>query len=240
MCHASLRKPSVAEDRKNMELFASILKPEKTMKIITSLLLLSAISCMAAPTVLHPVEGKINGRVQYEAVPGSGDGSLKLVDEALPAEAIRVGPTANEGVGLGYLIAFETDEAARESILLGEPVRLELDVTDVSRGGTPEDAKVVFLLAGGNPDTEWIQYRAWNPAFDFSELGTISRDPLVGPVSFDVTEAVSDARNFPTAEDNLLWFAVYVDDKTLLPDNSGRHIVFSGSGEDRPRLVIGE
>jgi hypothetical protein len=201
---------------------------------------LAGLSSVSAAIVLTPVEGKINGRVQYKAIPGTGDGSLNFVDMPLPTNEVRVGATEKSGVGLGYLIAFQTNEEAREALLLGEPVRLEMKVLNKSLGGTTSNVKISFLYAGGNPMTQYVQYQAWNPGWDLMELALLPRNAEPGLYQAEATEAIKEARNFPTAENNLIWFALYVDDSELLAENAGKHIIFSGAGQDRPKLIIGE
>lgn len=216
------------------------MRNKSILPLLALIVAFTTLPSLTAAIILTPIEGKINGRVQYQAVPGTGDGSLKFVDMPLPAQQVRVGATETDGIGLGYLIAFQTNEEAREALLLGEPVLLEFKALDKSLGGTTTDVKIAFLYAGGNVMTQYVQYQAWNPGWDLMELALLPRSADSGPYQVDATKAIKEARKFPTAENNLLWFALYVDETELKGQNSGKHIVISGAGHDRPKLIIGE
>lgn len=178
---------------------------------------------------------RISGRIQHEKDPGQGAGSMKFIDNALPQGEVRVGTTRQEGVSLGFLMAFSTTPEFRQRIAAGDAIELELEVKSTSRSGAPDDLKVVLLDMGSGEDASaFVHFGAWNNARDLKEVGTVHADPDAGMKTIDVTEALGDARRQPSTDEPVIWFAVYLPLEAF-EGPEGRHVIFSGEPKLRVR-----
>lgn len=183
---------------------------------------------------------RLNGRVQYGGVPGSGAGSLKFVDQTLPQPEVRVGPSNNDGVGLGYLMAFEFSINDINELLLAEKVEIFVHVNKTALGGAPSPLVVALLTgSGGNNPAHFAQFGAWNDAPDFEVVGNIDGDPELGEIRIDVTDALR-AGSQPSTTNPVVFFAIYSPMEDLRSANGGRHVIFEGQGNLAPRLIISE
>lgn len=171
---------------------------------------------------------RLSGRVQHEKNPGDGAGSMKFIDSPLPQPEVRVGPTREEGVALGYLMAFATTPAFRQHMAAGTAMELVLEVKGTSRAGAPDDLKVALLdIASSDDHGAFVHFGAWNNARDFQEVGTVDADPDAGMKRFDVTAALRDTRRQPSANEPVVWFAVYLP-ANAIEGPEGRHVIFTG------------
>jgi hypothetical protein len=212
----------------------------KTSFAIIAGLAAAAISLHAQTQIDASQIPNLNGRIQYGAAPGQGAESLKFVDQSLPQKEIRVGPSKQNGVGLGYIIAFETDSETRNKLMMSEMVEFVVDVLNTAMGGTPSPMKVVLLTtAGGSNPEHFAQFGAWNNAEQLVELGTIDGDPEVGEHRFDVTKALQDAPP-PTDSNPTIFFGIYSPTEDLKSENEGQHVLFGGESGVAPRLIIAE
>jgi len=209
--------------------------------LLTFTLATSILATAGAQTIIPAAEiEKISGRMQYGAAPGSGQGALKFVDQSLPQQEVRVGPSNNDEIGLGYLIAFEFPLDAINELLMAEKVEFEVTVLKTAMGGAPSPLKVALLAGrGGTKAEHFAQFGAWNNAPDFQEIGTIDADPETGEIRFDVTEAVQNAAP-PTSTEPMIFFAIYSPMEDLEGGSGGRHVIFGGEERTAPRLIISE
>jgi len=206
------------------------------------LTLLAASVLARAGTVEVPAmeKEKLCGRCQYGAVPGSGAGSMKFVDASLPQAEVRVGATAEAGVGMGYLIGFELDPEMINSLAMGTKVELVVTVLKTALGGTPSPTSVA-LLSSSSPAAPDMrpQFGAWNNAPNLTEVGTFEADPEIGEARFDITEALQKGTP-PSQKTPVIYFAIYAPKADLVKENHGKHVIFGGQAADAPRLVITE
>jgi hypothetical protein len=196
-------------------------------------LLLSLFLMGFAPTVIVAEQlsalPRISGRVQYEKNPGEGSGSMKFIDSALPQAEVRVGPTREEGVALGFLMAFETTPAFRQHMAAGTAMELVLEVKGTSRAGAPDDLTVALLdIASSDDAGAFVHFGAWNNARDLTSVGTVDADPDAGVKRINVTAALRDSQRQPSAAEPVVWFAVYLPAEAI-EGPEGRHVIFSGT-----------
>ena len=196
---------------------------------------------VSAETIVPVAEiEKLCGRVQYGGLPSTGAGALKFVDQSLPQVEVRVGPSSNDGVGLGYLMAFEFSVDAINELLMADKVELSVHVLNTALGGTPSPMEVALLAGrGGNNPAHFAQFGAWNDAPDFVVVGTIDGDPELGEIRIDVTEALRGGSQ-PTTGNPVVFFAIYSPMEDLIGRSGGRHVLFSGEGVTAPRLILSE
>lgn len=216
-----------------------IFKPYSQTVGVALLCVFSYTQADAAELVLTALEqAPQSGRTQYSAAPGSGDGALKFVDSRLPQDEVRVGASGQDGVGLGYLMAFEMTPQARIELMRGSKVELEITVLRSAMGGANAPLSLTFLDSAGrkNPDA-FAQFGAWNNASHIQPVATIPAAPGPGTLRFDVT-AILRAAPESTDQAPLVFFAIWAPTETLLSANDGRHVVFGGKGAETPTLIF--
>ncbi len=179
-----------------------------------------------------------SGRTQYALPPGGGDGALKFVDSRLPQNEVRVGASGQDGIGLGYLIAFEMTPHARIELMRGSKVELEITVLRSAMGGANAPLSLAFLDSAGrkSPDA-FAQFGAWNNAPHNKPIASIPAAPAPGKLRYDVTDMLKSAPE-TTDQAPLVFFAIWASTGTLLSENDGRHVIFGGSGDETPKLIF--
>lgn len=200
-----------------------------------SLILLSLIvfSLHAENLVLDIYQnGTLGGRVQHNANPGKSDKAIQHIDP-LPLEEVPVGPTRNTGVSMAFLMAFETTPAFRQHIAADGKVRLALTVIKTLEGGAPDDLNVALLnIATVTISNHYPQFGAFNKAKEFTVIKTIDSDPETGLLEIDVSEALHNSARQPSADEPLIWFAIYLPVEKM-DSQEAQHVVFSG----KPKLI---
>jgi hypothetical protein len=191
--------------------------------------------------IVPAAENSNSGRIQYSAIPGSGDGAMSHLGQRLPQPDVRVGPSGNPGVGLAFLVAIEADENTRNALLMASKVEFLVNVAKVDpyNGAPPSAQKVALLTTTGNANPQYGHYGAWNNAEQFRVIGEIEADPSSDEYAFDITQAILDGP-MPNSNNSVLYFAVYSPIEDLVAPNAGKHVLYSGSGSTTPRLKISE
>jgi hypothetical protein len=203
------------------------------MKTFLILLSLSAFSLHAENLVLDIYQnGNLGGRIQYRANPGKSDKAIAHINP-LPMKEIAVGPTQNEGVGLAFLMAFQTTPEFRQHIAADGKVRLALEIVKTIEGGATDDLNLALLDMGTVTNRDFYpQFGAFNKAPDFKVIDTIDADPKIGLKEIDITEVLKASANQPSGDKPLIWFAIYLPIEKL-EGTTPRHVVFAGT----PKLI---
>jgi hypothetical protein len=208
------------------------------MKHIISTCLLALIGTSLSAEIRLSEVPRLAGRIQYSAAPGSGAGSMVGLDQVLPQHNIRVGASARDGVGLGFLLGFELTPDQINSLMMATKVELEFSILRTDLGG-PSLPLTVALLDSRleNNPAHFVQFGSWNNAHQFKKVGQIERDPRVGPRKIDVTEVLANIP-LPSTSAPMLYFAIYGPIEELKPANAGRHLLISAEGDTAPRLIV--
>ncbi len=216
------------------------MKTNTTPLLILTLLAASALAHAGEVQVPAMEKEKLCGRCQYGALPGSGAGAMKFVDASLPQAEVRVGATSRDGIGMGYLIGFELDPEAINSLAMASKIELVVNVLKTALGGSPSPLSVALLSSSSPASADMFsQFGAWNNAPQLTPVGTIEGDPELGEVRFDVTAAVHEGTP-PSAKNPIVYFGIYAPVADMTQANQGRHVIFGGEAQDAPRLVITE
>ncbi|GEM_PF-3057427 len=212
----------------------------KLRRLLPALLALIPAALAAADITLTPPENsRLAGRIHFVREPGGGAGAMKLVDLQFPQKEMRVGPTERAGTGLGLLLGFRLTDEARAAIGKGARVELVVHVRTAAMGGSPSPLKLVLLENGAHDSNESFSwFGAWNNANALKEIGVIDGDPDVGAHKFDVTEALAAGDRGTDFARPMVFFGIYGPANDLIESNRGRHVIFDGSAEAMPRLII--
>ncbi len=205
------------------------------MRHILSLLAVFALSTATAAEnlVLEMYQsGKLGGCILHNADPGKSKEAIRHI-LPMPRETIPVGPTENEGVSLAFLMAFNSTPEFRQHLAADGQVRLLLEVDKTLEGGAPDDLEVVLLDVGTSTDpNHYPQYGAFNNAKDLKRIGGVDADAESGLMELVASKALHESARQPSAEQPLIWFAVYLPIEKL-EGTSSRHVVFKSN----PKLL---
>ncbi|GEM_PF-3488694 len=202
--------------------------------LLPLLLIVSSLNLNAKDNLVLELyqDGNMGGCVLHNADPGKSDEAIRHI-MPFPRQQIPVGPTQNEGVSLAYLMAFKTTPEFRQHLASDGQVRLVLEVVKTLKGGAPDDLEVVLLNVGTVTHRDhYPQFGAFNKAKEYKRIGGIDADAEVGLKELVASNAIHDSARQPSADEPLIWFAVYLPIEKLEGTDS-RHVVFSGT----PKLV---